>query len=79
MNVGIHEAAINLSALIDRAEAGDEVIIEKDTHHAVKLVPVYQANYLDRQPGSLHGKIKPSDDFNEFGPELQEMFGMKES
>lgn len=39
----VHEAKTNLSKLIERAEAGDEVIIARRDQPAVRLVPVGQS------------------------------------
>lgn len=40
MIVKVHEAKTNLSKLIARAEAGEEVIIARGNEPAVRLVPV---------------------------------------
>lgn len=40
MIVNVHAAKTNLSKLIDRAEAGEEVVIARNSQPAVKLVPV---------------------------------------
>jgi prevent-host-death family protein len=38
--VTVHAAKTNLSNLIERAEAGEEIVIARGKHPAVKLVPV---------------------------------------
>ena len=78
MNVGITEAANRLSALINQAAAGEEVVITKD-NSAFQLVPKAAYSKDKTFPFSCMPGIQIADDFDEFGPELQEMFGMKES
>jgi prevent-host-death family protein len=55
VEVNIHEAKSNLSKLIERARAGDEVIIAKAGTPMVRLVPVDSP----RKPifGSAKGQI----------------------
>ena len=52
MEVNIHEAKSNLSKLIERARAGDEVIIAKAGTPMVRLVPV------DRPTKRIFGSAK---------------------
>ena len=52
MEVNIHEAKSNLSKLIERARAGDEVIIAKAGTPMVRLVPV------DRPAKRVFGSAK---------------------
>jgi len=47
MRVSVSEAKGQLAELVRRAEAGDEVILTRHGHPAVRLVPVKTA--LDRQ------------------------------
>ncbi len=57
--VTIHAAKTNLSKLIARAEAGEEILIYRGDKPAAKLVPANDAKPLpDRKPGSLKGIIE---------------------
>jgi prevent-host-death family protein len=60
--VTIHQAKTNLSRLIERASAGEEIIIARGSKPVARLVPV-GAVKGKRQPGSLKGKL-------EIGPEF---------
>ena len=60
----ISEAKAQLSALIEKVMAGEEVIIGKAGKPVARLVK-YENNQIARQPGALRGKIKISDDFDE--------------
>ena len=62
--VSLEEAKIQLPDLIDAAVGGEEVIIAKDPHHLVKLVPV-STKKPRPQFGSARGLITISDDFDE--------------
>lgn len=42
MHIAVAEAGTQLSALVQRAEAGDEVVLTRDGRAAVRLVPVEQ-------------------------------------
>jgi len=60
----IHQACRHLDDLVDAAIAGEEVVLTRDDHPAVKLVPVASAGSAHPQFGSARGLIKMSDDFD---------------
>lgn len=67
--VDVHEAAANLSRLIERARAGEEIVIVRDNGPAVRLVPV-QNGETRRRRGSLEGEvIVPASFFDPLPPE----------
>lgn len=66
MIVNIHAAKTNLSKLIEKAEAGEEVVIARNGKPAVKLTPVVEAEpasagveegEMPSWLGSLRGQI----------------------
>lgn len=63
----VHEAKTNLSKLIERALAGEDVVIDRGDKPAVKLVPV--EGKPKRVPGTLKGKIHLDDSFFDPLPE----------
>jgi prevent-host-death family protein len=67
--VTIHAAKTNLSKLIERACAGEEVVIARGKTPVVKLVPV--AKRKKRVFGSMKGKVWLDDSF--FDPLPQEI------
>jgi prevent-host-death family protein len=71
----ISEAKAQLSALIERVRAGQEVIIGKAGKPVAKLVR-YERSEKPRQPGALRGKIKIADDFDELPRDIAEAFGI---
>jgi prevent-host-death family protein len=74
-SVNIHEAKTHLSRLIERVEAGEEIIIAKAGRPAARLVPIEEA----RKPvkiGGLKARTPVPDDFNTmFEKEIEALFG----
>lgn len=62
--INIHEAKTRLSQLIERAQAGEEVIIAKAGVPVAKLMR-YDEGDTPRQPGFWRGKVRIADDFDE--------------
>ena len=60
----IYEAKTHFSQLIERAMAGDEVIIAKAGHPVVCLVPYRVPHPAKRTPGSASGAFQMSEDFD---------------
>ena len=71
----ISEAKAQLSALIEKVVAGEEIIIGKAGKPVAKLVR-YEHVEEPRQPGALKGKIKIADDFDDLPDDIAEAFGM---
>lgn len=64
MDTSIHEAKTQLSRLIERAMAGEEVIIARGKKPLVKLVPIREPAG-PREIGGFTGDYFISDDFND--------------
>jgi prevent-host-death family protein len=62
--VTIHQAKTNLSRLIQKASAGEEVIIARGSKPVARLVPMGEVKG-QRRPGSLKGKLVVGPDFFE--------------
>lgn len=73
----ITEAKAQLSALIERVLAGEEIIIGKAGKPVAKLVR-FERPRAPRKPGALRGKIHLADDFDELPADLRAAFGMDE-
>ena len=73
--VNLYDAKTNLSKLVDRAAAGEEIVIAKAGKPKAKLVP-YQPPRTKRRFGqNLLGITYIADDFDEpLPPELQKYF-----
>lgn len=72
----MHEAKTQLSKLVARAEAGEEVVIARDGRPAVRLTPVQEPEqtWAARIAGSLAGQIWMSEDFDDPMPEFEDAF-----
>jgi len=72
--VNIHEAKTHLSRLVDRAAAGEEIVIARAGRPTARLVPLSAAG-RPRRGGIWRGKVVIADDFDEpLDPELEAAF-----
>jgi prevent-host-death family protein len=63
VKINIHEAKTNLSKLLQRVVAGEEIIIAKGGVPLARLVP-YRDETRQRQPGRFAGQGYIADDFD---------------
>jgi prevent-host-death family protein len=61
--VNIHAAKTHLSRLVDRAAAGEEIVIARAGKPVARLAPLAVAA-APRRPGLLKGQIWIADDFD---------------
>jgi prevent-host-death family protein len=73
----IHQAKAQLSQLITRALAGEDVQIARAGHPLVRLVPIEQ-DIQPRQGGQLRGKIWIAEDFDAPDPVIERLFSGEE-
>ncbi len=73
--VTIHVAKTNLSQLLARVEAGEEIILARGKDPIAKLVPFKPAP-SKRQPGSMRGLISFDESFFDPLPP-EEMIGLE--
>jgi len=71
----ISEAKAQLSKLIAKVEAGQEVIIGRAGKPVAKIVPIGPGK-AEWKPGALKGKIKMAPDFDELPDDIARAFGM---
>jgi prevent-host-death family protein len=62
--VNVHAAKTHFSRLLDRAHAGEEIIIAKSGEPYARLVPLPERQPR-RQPGTLEGQVALGEDFFE--------------
>lgn len=67
--VNVHEAKTHLSRLLDRAHAGEEIILAKAGQPYARLVPLKSEQKPHRQPGLLKGWEIPDSAFFDPLPE----------
>jgi prevent-host-death family protein len=71
--VNMHQAKSSLSRLVERALAGEEVVIARNGEPLVRLVPIEKTR-RPRVPGRGRGKIWISPDFEFTDQEITELF-----
>jgi prevent-host-death family protein len=72
--VNIHQAKTHLSRLVERAAGGEEIIIAKSGRPVARLVAL-QDDMSPRVFGSMRGKIRIADDFDDpLPPEMLAYF-----
>jgi len=69
----IHQAKTNLSKLIEKTQAGEDIIIAKAGKPVVKLTP-YQKKLEPRKLGLWKGKVWIAPDFDEEDEEINKLF-----
>ena len=73
----VTEAKAQLSALLERVMAGEEVIIGKAGKPVARLVR-FERPAKARVPGALSGKIEIAEGFDELPEDLERAFGIRE-
>jgi prevent-host-death family protein len=71
----IHEAKSQLSKLIERAEAGEEIIIARAGKPVAKLI-AYRESRGPRRGGQWRGKVEIKPDFDQLPEDIAATFGM---
>ncbi len=72
--VNIHEAKTHLSRLVERVQAGEEIVIAKAGRPAARLVPI-EAVRKPVKIGGLKSRAPVPDDFNTmFEREIEALF-----
>lgn len=69
--VNIYEAKTRLSQLVDKAAAGEEIVIARNGRPVARLVPM-RRQPVKRVPGAWKGKVWMAPDFDETDPEIIE-------
>jgi prevent-host-death family protein len=74
IRVGMHEAKSQLSRLVELAESGEEVVIQRSGRPVVRLVAVQRRRPVAEAFGALRDEIKLADDFDELPADFVEHF-----
>ncbi len=78
--VGMHEAKTHLSRLVERVEAGEDVVIQRNGKPVARLVPVTEEpRSLTSVRGIWHGRMQIADDFDELPGDIAAAFGADET
>jgi prevent-host-death family protein len=75
--IGMHQAKTQLSKLVERVEAGEEIVITRRGKPAARLVPERVGKGFASLAGSWKGRVRIADDFDELPDDLAESLGMR--
>jgi prevent-host-death family protein len=78
ITVTVTEAKTQLSRLLERVGAGEEIVIRRGQKPVAKIVGYQDPPPARRQMGDLKGKIWMSEDFDEPDEEIERLFGMRD-
>jgi prevent-host-death family protein len=73
-SVNVYEAKTHLSQLLDRAAAGEEIIIARAGRPVARLMPLAEPASPRRTPGAWHGQVTIAPDFDELPAEIDAAF-----
>ena len=62
-SVNVHEAKTHLSRLLERVEAGEEIVVARAGRPVARLVP-YRTRTQARLPGAWRGRVRLAPDFD---------------
>lgn len=74
---GMHEAKTNLSQLVERANAGEDIVIARNGKPVARVVPIARANLRRAVFGLWRGQVHMADDFDELPDDIAEAFGAR--
>ena len=75
--VGMHEAKTKLSQLVERAEAGEDIVIARNGKPVARLVPVTATASLDSVRGVWRDRVRIADDFVELPEDIADALGAR--
>jgi prevent-host-death family protein len=72
-SINIHEAKTHFSRLVERVQAGEEIVIARDGHPVARMVPL-RPRKQSREPGLWRGLVRMAPDFDESDDALLDSF-----
>ena len=73
-SVNVYEAKTHLSQLLDRAAAGEEIVIARAGRPVARLVALAEPASRRRIPGGWQGKVRMASDFEELPADIAAAF-----
>lgn len=72
--INLHEAKTHLSRLVDRAAAGEEIVIARSGRPVARLVALEPAR-ARRRLGLARGQVTVADDFDDIPEDFSDLIG----
>lgn len=73
----IGEAKTQLSKLVHLAEEGEEVVVRRGRKPVARIVAISHEQVMPRRkPGSMRGRVRVPDDFDEWPPDVARALGI---
>lgn len=76
-HIGMHEAKTHLSQLVERALAGEEIVVTRRGEPAVRLAPVARAGDREALFDCMAGEIEIGPDFDTLPDDIAEALGAR--
>ena len=73
-SVNVYEAKTHLSQLLDRAAAGEEIVIARNGRPVARLIALADPEPRRREPGGWAGRVSIGADFDELPAEVEAAF-----
>jgi prevent-host-death family protein len=73
----MHEAKTKLSQLVERAEAGEDIVIARNGKPVARLVPIATAGSLAAVRGVWRARVQLADDFDDLPDDIADAFGAR--
>jgi prevent-host-death family protein len=74
VSYNVYEAKTHLSQLLDRAAAGEEIVIARAGRPIARLVGLAESTGQRRKPGAWRGKVRIAEDFDQLPAEIEAAF-----
>ena len=71
----MHEAKTKLSQLVERVQAGEDIIIARNGKPVARLTPIAGVNSLASVHGALRGRVHFAGDFDKLPDDVAKAFG----
>jgi prevent-host-death family protein len=73
----MHEAKTTLSQLVERAEAGEDIVIARNGKPVARLVPIAASSSLAEVRGAWRGRVRLADDFDTLPDDIADALGAR--
>ena len=73
----MHEAKTKLSQLVERAEAGEDIVIARNGKPVARLVPVPAGASLASVRGAWSGRVDLAEDFDDLPDDIADALGAR--